>query len=142
MTRIETLCPHRACHTRIPDGQFACKPHWFELPLSLRTRINTHYRAGRLIDHRAAVLDALRYWNPRTRTQLRCHHCKTVTDLIDDETGRPECVDCAKTELDQTADRHATPSDTLTCPSCHRETGMLISVDSDPSTCPACRKAD
>lgn len=145
-TKYQAVCAHRDCDVELhttdaDDGRPSCSEHWRELPLSLRTRIASLHHGGQAVEHRAAVIDAIRYWNPRTRDHLRCHHCKTATDWIDEVTGLPECVDCAKTELDQTAGRHSQPTDTLTCPECHRDTGMLISVDDGPELCPACRTA-
>lgn len=33
-------CPHPKCDKQKPHGHFACKPHWFSLPIQLRLRIS------------------------------------------------------------------------------------------------------
>jgi hypothetical protein len=38
------ICPYPECEQRLPEQMFACKPHWFSLPLGVRQGIWRAYR--------------------------------------------------------------------------------------------------
>lgn len=131
-TTTTKVCLHTNCDTEIAGGRLACRSHWYELPVSLRNEIWRHYRAGNTIAHRAAVVEAVRHWDPRTRGALRCHNCKNDTALIDEATNRPTCITCAKAGLTSPL------TTTLTCPTCRHQVGILIAIDDGPDKCPEC----
>lgn len=63
-------CPRPACETAIADYAFACRPHWFELPLPIRSRIVRAWDGGRgrgTGAHRTAMLEAIEHWLPDAR---------------------------------------------------------------------------
>ena len=39
-----SVCPHPKCDARIPKNQYACKPHWLDLPEKLRNDIWKGFR--------------------------------------------------------------------------------------------------
>lgn len=39
-------CHWPGCNAQVPPAMFACKAHWFRLPLSLRNRIWATYQPG------------------------------------------------------------------------------------------------
>lgn len=61
-------CPYPKCDTQIPDSQYACRPHWFQLPTSIRTAItrawsrinNGHLDA--VDEHDTATAAARAHW--------------------------------------------------------------------------------
>ena len=42
-------CHRPRCETPVPPAQFACRPHWFELPRALRDAIWAAYEPGQEI---------------------------------------------------------------------------------------------
>jgi hypothetical protein len=37
-------CPYPGCDAYLPEQMFACKPHWFSLPIDIRNGIWRAYR--------------------------------------------------------------------------------------------------
>lgn len=55
-------CPSPGCDTRVPSSQFACRPHWFSLPKTLRDAIWDAYRDEPLGEaHLTAMENATEY---------------------------------------------------------------------------------
>lgn len=55
-------CPHPDCDVTIPPSLFACRDHWWSLPVELRARIWRSYRSGdvdRILDGYA---EAAQHW--------------------------------------------------------------------------------
>lgn len=73
MSDVTHKCGHPDCDTQIGLGLFACRPHWFNLPRSLRYPITSAWsrlQAAITIAglnraeaaHHAAVADAVNWW--------------------------------------------------------------------------------
>lgn len=131
-TTTRHVCLHPACDTEIGLELLACRRHWYELPIKLRNDIWRHYRSGNTTAHRAAVVEAVRVWDPRSHSSLRCHNCRVETALIDEENQRPTCITCAKSGLTSPLTM------TLTCPTCRHQVPLLVSIDDGPEQCPEC----
>ena len=46
MTRDPHLCHHPHCQRAVPEAMFSCRPHWYQLPKSLRDAIWAAYVPG------------------------------------------------------------------------------------------------
>jgi hypothetical protein len=51
----------------VPDSRLACRPHWWQLPHGIRSRIWTYYRPGQTIvtaspAYLDALQDAMAFW--------------------------------------------------------------------------------
>jgi hypothetical protein len=55
-------CPHPGCHREIAPDRFACKRHWYQLPIAMREKIWTDYVGGT-----TDLSAALAYWESSTR---------------------------------------------------------------------------
>lgn len=72
-------CHHPTCNNVVPPNLLACKPHWFQLPDSIRNEIWRTYRSGQEIDKRpsaayiAAFKEAERYWLGQMANKSRCN---------------------------------------------------------------------
>lgn len=70
-------CPHPQCDAEISNYIYACRQHWFELPVDIRQAITTAWRRVGLGDsagiaaHGAATAAAVDYWHDRI--QMRGH---------------------------------------------------------------------
>lgn len=65
---MSRTCPHPKCHRPVHDSCFACREHWFALPLPLRFKIKdafTNWSAKRI------TLDALRAIQDEGETWFR-----------------------------------------------------------------------
>lgn len=51
----QRTCPRPGCTKFVPAGVYACGPHWFELPLSVRQPISHAWAA--LVGERGNVVD-------------------------------------------------------------------------------------
>lgn len=48
-------CHAEGCSKRVPPKMFACRAHWFALPLKVRNAIWREYRAGQEVDKKPSV---------------------------------------------------------------------------------------
>lgn len=48
-------CHWAGCDKQVPPSMWGCSPHWFKLPLELRTRIWGAYRPGQETDMRPSA---------------------------------------------------------------------------------------
>lgn len=68
-------CPHPQCDAQISNYIFACRTHWFELPVAIRSRITRAWRSviqgdsDGITDHDTACDEAEQYWADKITTQ-------------------------------------------------------------------------
>lgn len=61
------LCHAKRCRTTVPPKMFMCRPHWFMVPLALRSRIWAEYVPGQEIrkdptrEYLAVTFEAIAY---------------------------------------------------------------------------------
>lgn len=56
-------CPGPGCPVQVPDHMLMCRPHWFKVPLPLRSDVWATWNNGRgagRADHGAAMQAAIR----------------------------------------------------------------------------------
>lgn len=56
----EHKCPAPGCTRDVPSSMLACRPHWFSLSKELRARVWAAWRSGDVVEHRLAVVDAMK----------------------------------------------------------------------------------
>jgi hypothetical protein len=55
-------CPAPRCTVEVPDHMLMCRPHWYQVPVPLRTRVWATWRNGAgkgWADHSHAMQDAI-----------------------------------------------------------------------------------
>lgn len=55
MPRVIHFCHWPGCRETVPPKLFACKPHWYSLPLLIRRAIFQAYRPGQEIDKKPSA---------------------------------------------------------------------------------------
>lgn len=65
LPRDQHKCPRRGCTKVVSNKEFACRPHWFELPRDIRDEVHAtahmHVMQAR---RRAVFLAADKAWGP------------------------------------------------------------------------------
>lgn len=69
-TASENHCPHPTCPNQKPYGHFACKSHWFSLPVAIRNRISQTWREKKMADWLKAHDEAVAFWNEKIGAKL------------------------------------------------------------------------
>lgn len=55
-------CPGPGCPVQVPDHMLMCRPHWYQVPAALRSRVWATWRNGAgagYADHSHAMQDAI-----------------------------------------------------------------------------------